>query len=564
MHRVICLRNTLWFAISLGGKMRNLSIFSYLLLALSPVIGQASLRVANSCPYRLVTFKNEAGERRFGLEPNLGSEVPHNLWDVTSKVESLILGSDGNIDLNRFYSDGTQAELGQTQCRLLNSAETGLAESVQVRPEQILAAIPQPTNIVAMGLNARSHAEQLGRDAADGFIFPKNVAMTGAFAEIVRPAKALLDYEVELGVVFRKEITPGTNLTPENLREYVAGFVLTNDVSNRTPIVLDKFDGSFTLAKTYPSFLPTGPYYVPIESLNLPVGALVPELEMRLTVRADANATVEDVRQLGNTKSSDFYVDLAAAVTKALNQRDEISLAADGSMQKLLRNGKFEAGDLLLMGTIAGTALRLNPRLVWESTLRASRYEPGSAFDFFWPVYSRYFSNFGGPPIINTRPQLMALKTHWAREEYCNNDLYLKAGQIVTNSITGLGKQINTVTNGTDADSLAEQSEMADAAKVQRLCQPREGARPQLRHTLWQAPAISVGGSVAAWAGSSYFLPWRWARITTRTVSILGALAYSGNEITSSAWSAEPNPADAIDTTDPELNRANQESILGR
>ena len=59
-------------------------------------------------------------------------------------------------------------------------------------------------------------------------------SISGPFDEVVKPAHVrLLDYEVEIGLVIGREMPVGTEITEDNLADYVAGLVVTNDVSAR-------------------------------------------------------------------------------------------------------------------------------------------------------------------------------------------------------------------------------------------------------------------------------------------------------------------------------------------
>ena len=63
----------------------------------------------------------------------------------------------------------------------------------------------------------------------------------------------LLDYEVEIGLVIGREMPVGTEITEDNLADYVAGLVVTNDVSARD-VQLPKTQ--FYEAKSYPTLHP--------------------------------------------------------------------------------------------------------------------------------------------------------------------------------------------------------------------------------------------------------------------------------------------------------------------
>ncbi|MDK8210667.1 fumarylacetoacetate hydrolase family protein, partial [Bacillus subtilis] len=73
-----------------------------------------------------------------------------------------------------------------------------------------------------------------------------------------RPAHVeLLDYEIEVGLVIGKEIKEQVQITKENICEYVAGIVITNDITSRD-VQFTQFQ--WYKGKSYRTFCPTGPY----------------------------------------------------------------------------------------------------------------------------------------------------------------------------------------------------------------------------------------------------------------------------------------------------------------
>ena len=66
------------------------------------------------------------------------------------------------------------------------------------------------------------------------FFRKASASVVGPTSDIVKPAHVgLLDYEVELALVIGAPIPVGTRITDANIADYVAGLVLTNDVSAR-------------------------------------------------------------------------------------------------------------------------------------------------------------------------------------------------------------------------------------------------------------------------------------------------------------------------------------------
>lgn len=122
--------------------------------------------------------------------------------------------------------------------------------------ETRLLAPCTPTKIVAVGLNYRAHAAELGMPLPNEpllFIKP-STAVIGHGDAIVYPAMARrVDYEAELGVVIGAVCK---NILPEEAGRFVLGYTCCNDVTARD---LQKKDGQFTRSKGFDTFAPVGP-----------------------------------------------------------------------------------------------------------------------------------------------------------------------------------------------------------------------------------------------------------------------------------------------------------------
>ncbi len=114
-----------------------------------------------------------------------------------------------------------------------------------------------PTKIIAIGLNYRSHAAELGMALPeDPMVFMKPpTAVIGPDEEIIYPGmSSQVDYEGELAVVIGKKCR---FVTEEDSEKYIAGYTCFNDVTARD---LQKKDVQFTRAKGFDSFAPMGPF----------------------------------------------------------------------------------------------------------------------------------------------------------------------------------------------------------------------------------------------------------------------------------------------------------------
>ncbi|MCX7770888.1 MAG: fumarylacetoacetate hydrolase family protein [Proteobacteria bacterium] len=115
----------------------------------------------------------------------------------------------------------------------------------------------EPSKIVAVGLNYKSHAEEMKKDLPEEpIIFLKpSTAVIGQNDYIILPKDfKRVDYECELGVVIGRR---AKNVSIEDARNYILGYTCFNDVTERYN---QKKDGQWTRAKGYDTFAPIGPW----------------------------------------------------------------------------------------------------------------------------------------------------------------------------------------------------------------------------------------------------------------------------------------------------------------
>jgi len=159
-----------------------------------------------------------------------------------------------------------------------------------------LLAPVTPSKIVCIGRNYRDHAAELGNDVPmEPLLFLKAPSALLAPGGTIRiPAiSQRVDFEGELGVVIARTCH---KLKPdENVRSYIRGYVIVNDVTARD---LQKSDGQWSRAKGFDTFCPVGP----IVSDEI-------SLEKGVTVTTRLNG---EVKQHGSTK--DLIFDIATLV----------------------------------------------------------------------------------------------------------------------------------------------------------------------------------------------------------------------------------------------------------
>lgn len=213
-------------------------------------------------------------------------------------------------------------------------AATRGGDAVPVDSLELVSPVTAPCRVVAQMTNFASHVKDAGMDPKTiplTFFRKTSGSISGPFDDIVKPQHVkFLDYEVEIGLVIGRELTVGTEVTEANLADYVAGLVVTNDVSARD---IQLPQTQFYEAKSYPTFTPVGPALVLLTAAELKrFGDL--RLELRVSGEVRQNMLVADDM---------IYKPLEA-------------------LQSLARFQHLSPGDLVMTGTPAGTALSAPPK----------------------------------------------------------------------------------------------------------------------------------------------------------------------------------------------------------
>jgi 2-keto-4-pentenoate hydratase/2-oxohepta-3-ene-1,7-dioic acid hydratase in catechol pathway len=131
---------------------------------------------------------------------------------------------------------------------------------------ELLAPVPRPGKVVAIGRNYREHAAEEGADPPTApLIFAKLASSVVGPGDDIRWDPALtnqVDYEAELAVVIG---TRARRVPVERAVEFVFGYTCLNDVSARD---LQFGDGQWTRGKSLDTFCPMGPVLVTADELG--------------------------------------------------------------------------------------------------------------------------------------------------------------------------------------------------------------------------------------------------------------------------------------------------------
>jgi 2-keto-4-pentenoate hydratase/2-oxohepta-3-ene-1,7-dioic acid hydratase in catechol pathway len=209
------------------------------------------------------------------------------------------------------------------------------SSTVPVDTLAVISPVTRPCRVVAQMTNFASHVRDAGMDPDSTpltFFRKSSASINGPYDPIVKPAHVrLLDYEVEIGLVVGHDIAAGAAVSGD-LSDYIAGLVVTNDVSARD---IQLPQTQFYEAKSYPTFTPVGPALVLLEADEF---RRFGDLRLKLSVNGEE-------RQNSVVAGDMLYRPMQA-------------------LTSLCRFQDLSAGDLILTGTPVGTALSAPPKPV--------------------------------------------------------------------------------------------------------------------------------------------------------------------------------------------------------
>lgn len=249
----------------------------------------------------------------------------------------------------------TTSELVRALPRLSLAAAIADQKPVPLDSVKLLAPITANQQFICQGANYRQHMLESGVDPdAKHFnmLFTKAPScIVPADSDVIRPHRVrFLDYEVELGLVLRKDLDRPASVTAANLHEFVAAVVIVNDYSARDIQIPEM---QFYKGKSFRTFGPVGPYLVLIDANNI---HCLSNLNLSLAVN-------------GQPRQTDSTRNMVHGPAETLTEVSQIH--------------NLQAGDLIATGTPSGCALAipspgkqriaalLPERLKWKLFLQA-------------------------------------------------------------------------------------------------------------------------------------------------------------------------------------------------
>src|ERR1700736_1478601 len=260
---------------------------------------------------------------------------PIRFGEAARETPGIIMDDATRLDVSAWVRDYDEAffasdGLSQLQQWLKENAASAprVAQSVRLGPP-----ISRPSKIVCIGLNFRDHAQESGMEIPKEpvIFFKATTSLVGPNDDLVIPKDGQkVDWEVELAVVIGKK---GTYVEREEALEYVAGYVLHNDYSERA-FQLER-GGKWGKGESADTFAPLGPFLATQDQ--------IPDTS-RLGMWLKVNGIS---RQQSST--SEMIFDVATLVSYV------------SQFMTLL------PGDVISTGTPAGGGLGMNPKIYLQA-----------------------------------------------------------------------------------------------------------------------------------------------------------------------------------------------------
>lgn len=225
--------------------------------------------------------------------------------------------------------------------------EAGAVASLHLKPP-----VCYPRKLLCVAGNYVAHIEEGGRKIQTRdtqipwmFCVPPTNVMIGHGEQIrLHPKSNKIDYEGELGVVMGRA---AKGVSASEAADYIAGFTIFNDISERMPFMQEGIDEPRQLAfwykKSYDTFGPTGPYLVTRDDIADPQ-----DLTIRVAVSSEerqncsTNQMIFSVYELvefltsfltlepGDIIATGTPAGVGSATGKFLNAGDTVAISIDG------------------------------------------------------------------------------------------------------------------------------------------------------------------------------------------------------------------------------------------
>ena len=277
-----------------------------ILLASITVSAQAQVSSEPETPFKLATFATGGPDR-------IGILIDGRLLDVQDANSYLI--AEVGVDDVALPADMKSLieQMDTTKPRLFQIANYLSGRTAELDfgydPDDVAfrAPIKYPWNLLAAGQNYRAHATEMGGnsdidpDEDDPFLFaksPRSSIIDPGQPYRIPDGRTTIDWEGEFSIVIGRE---AKDLTLENAMDYVFGFTILFDVSDRlAQIPIDgRYARDWFAGKSMDNSAPMGPYIVPLEFLpNYGSTRVVTRVNGEIMQDSDTSYLIHDVERI--------------------------------------------------------------------------------------------------------------------------------------------------------------------------------------------------------------------------------------------------------------------------
>jgi 2,4-diketo-3-deoxy-L-fuconate hydrolase len=251
------------------------------------------------------------------------SRTVYDLTSITDDIDAEFLAGDGVARVREALEAGTLPEFAG-------------ADDLRVG-----APVATPGAVLCIGQNYAAHAAESGDPPPETPIlfFKHPNTIVGPFDDVaIPPGARKVDWEVELAVVIGKQARYLSS--PEQGLEHVAGYTISNDVSERA-YQIEESGGQWSKGKCCETFNPLGPYLVTAQD--------VPDVQA-LRLWSEVNG---ETRQDSNTRDMIFSVGYLIWHLSQYLTLDPGDILNTGTPQGVALSGRFpylSTGDDIRLG----------------------------------------------------------------------------------------------------------------------------------------------------------------------------------------------------------------------
>jgi 2,4-didehydro-3-deoxy-L-rhamnonate hydrolase len=263
---------------------------------------------------RLISYRAEGGNDGLGVA-TLERWLP---------AETLL--SDGPTTMHELLAGDPDRRAALASVAASEASRIDRAGS-RLETTELLAPVPRPGKIVAIGRNYREHVDEEGADRPTApLIFakwPSSVIGHGAEIRWDPDLAKQVDYEAELAVVIGR---PARRVAESEALDYVLGYTCLNDVSARD---IQFGDGQWVRGKSLDTFCPMGPALVTTDEIPDP---------QRLAISCRVGGAI-----VQKASTAQMYFSVAAIVSYCS------------------QSFRLEPGDVIATGTPGGVGIFRDP-----------------------------------------------------------------------------------------------------------------------------------------------------------------------------------------------------------